>query len=818
MNIKQLGPFLGARTAIDPPGDHYSGDNRNVELEDGNIALRKGFRNVRQAQSDFSSEHGLLYVQGFDSDNETVEEYISFERLSTDDTGECEPYSGLATDGYKTKITNVGAALGLFAGDRKWQGFGFKDKAFCFNQSDANVLYQHTLGDSESFTPLVAPDAPSSQMTYSIRYQETAQSAYRRLSWAGTDPGDVTVTGACRTANPSVDGTNQFIIQHEDHDTAGAFGSFEIDLNAITAGVQDWTYNDTYAFSMAPMNPSVFDIDPATVKVKFTNNAGTPITVVPSEVKVLTTGPSTYAVRVQFDNKTRSDWATIRKFYVEYNTVRASSTQANNKMVIGQPFIGCCMIAPLGGTELSFPYSFVGPPETGSMESGFSTPGSGVTIPAVILNGFAPFLGMRGLGTWILFAHGNSSDADKVRLYVTNPLETPQKFRRIVEQSDDLLTYTLKMSWDEILKLDIYEQKTFEPQRIVGAFPFNSGVVWLMKGGFKNVVFSRVGDPLSGPSLLDPDDDYNRGVSFTLSANMADEGITGFQLGKCALIHGSQGQYGTVVPDRPYSADQPRKLPGSFGLCNPFASCRWRDDDGNPFSVAMAKNGEGIYGYVVNENFDGKQGFAVIELSASVRPSISNFLLAQDEQGYTATLDDVRIGVDEARDALFVIAGRRAMVLRRPSLLDGKRQWEFYEWESPVIGSIAFSVLRRMRWLTSTGILAENEWNSVTESYIEGFGRDAGTPITGYWESGEDSGPNRRIMYVYVDSAGIPEVHITSDRQSAIKGKKQGKKHVRFGPKQQGFNHKYKIRIEEGQLPIRDMWVHSTKAGKGYQR
>lgn len=153
-------------------------------------------------------------------------------------------------------------------------------------------------------------------------------------------------------------------------------------------------------------------------------------------------------------------------------------------------------------------------------------------------------------------------------------------------------------------------------------------------------------------------------------------------------------------------------------------------------------------------------------------------------------------------------------MLRRPSILDGERPWEFAEWNfggSYTVPYLGFSTKRRSVTMSSDGRLLEHEWNSSTGAWITGSNRDGGNAITSaYWQSKIFVGPNRRVANVYVERdsySDTPTVTITSSRTTASYTLTSGKRHFRAGPLVQGWDQQFKVELQENSSPVRRVEV-----------
>ena len=220
----------------------------------------------------------------------------------------------------------------------------------------------------------------------------------------------------------------------------------------------------------------------------------------------------------------------------------------------------------------------------------------------------------------------------------------------------------------------------FSSKGFVAGVPYKGWVAWLQAGGEANVRHSRVGNAEALYSPADGTDDLARGEDFTLADDFADEPLGGVQAGGALLVLGREGVYGQAG-DYPAKMTPFRKIPGSMGVCGRFAFARFRGGGGEPGVAWLDRSGENVWLATGEPLFAGDVQARPQELSAPVRGSLRAFLLdGQLDRFSDLALEDVRLDVDEATGALWVVLGARAAVLRPPSLTDGERQWELNDY------------------------------------------------------------------------------------------------------------------------------------------
>lgn len=827
MRTFDLGPFHGLVSQADPRyiGANSAQDLLNVALEDGSLRPRYGYRNVASAQSGHSANFGCVFLNGYNSSNTQVEEYITFETVSSN------------TRAYYRNATN-GSATQISASARNaspWTGFSFDQYGYLINPNESTPVFRRTIGSASSFVALQQPTTPTVGAGLEIVYQSTSGLQYPTMNWAGTDAADVTVTGSATTTSLTVNSDNSLTIQHSASSRLAS--SFEVDMNAITAGVQNWQYNDIFAFTLT-CSTTAFDIDPNTVQVLFTNNDGSPVSFAPVKINVyqnpVLLQNKQYVVRAEFTGKTRASWDNIRRIKVSYTVTVSSGTASNNRLTISPITVGCCNLkfpaerTPGQLAYFGYSYYFSG----SDMESGVGGI-SGIGNNALL--GYFPVQaldGVDGLGCWLKITATTSGDSnvDNNRFYFADG----QTFRLLATQTDATPTYLLQMSATEILNITAtYSAKPFKFTRCTGGFPFKAWVVWLYQNeGLSNVRHSRIGEPekqadSSLPGILNEEDDLNRGATFTLADDGGDFPVTGLEAGDACLLFGAEGVY-AQVGDTPSTLTPPKKLPGSIGIANKFAACRMRTDQGATGAAYVARDGSGVYFVLVNTAFDGDQGFQIVELTEAIRPEIQNFLITGG--GYTLAQfqSKVRIWADESTQSLWVACGSRVLVLRRPGP-DGQRSWEKYRYDTnsaeiayPVASFVSGVNRFVVRALMSDGTFAEFEYNSNTGAFITGASRDAGrTMPTPYWRSKKFTGQNRyirRVGFFREDASETPSATIVSSRQTATYTVAANKVFAKVSPLQSGWEHDFQINLTETMDPIDRVEIQEVPVSRGNHR
>lgn len=850
----RLGPFLGLVTSVGPEfiPDSAASDMLNYEIEDGALTPCFGYRNLAAARTNYDAAIGVValeYLQGYDSSNNLVEEYISFERDTVNNAAnKVSPFSRSVTTGAATEILNSAARLNLTTSGQ-WRGFSWRDVAYWMNPNETTTLYKHTLGSTTSFTPIAVPASPANPPTVACVYGSSG-SQYARLSWAGlTVASDLTVTG---NANASASYLTANVLNVA-HTGAPQASSVTIDLSETTAATGsnysfDWYDNDIFGLSLYSgelgnsLAPGLV-IDPQSLRIEFIDSAGT-TTFTPSATEYTFQRSDvgfgfTMAVRFKFDGKTRSAWGSgsvtpanvavglangkVKKLKLSYTVTGGSGNVSFNFLRIDSMVIGGVEMLQWNGDfeqedMLQFAYSHYN--SSTGFESGLSAK---VTAMNTLIDGTKPFAQLKPFGTWLTVTGANSSETDNNRLYVRVQSLTTGAFewKRVATQADSTLAIPYRITYSERLALSGYSN--ISPFTLTGlkfGVQWKGWVVWCYTGGYQNIRHSRVGDPEKQALTTDsPNDEdaISHGQTFSLADNFGDEPLNAFPCDDVLLVAGSNGVYAQQGP-YPSALTPFKRLPGDQGVAGPFACCRWLDDQGQPGMVFVSKNGDGVYFAVVSDATD-ERGMRVVPLDTAIQGQLIEWL--RDGQSLT-NFDTCRVWVDQQQDSLWVAMKNRALILRRPSHVDKKRQWIKREWtmaNSATLAQVSSSTRRRVRWMRSTGLFDENEYNSNTNVYITGSSRDGGsTMIAPYWVSGKDQGENRQLMNIFIerdDLTDTPTITNYCNRQSSGVSRTvaSGARYVRFSHLQSGWYHQFKILGAETNDPIRSLVPEYARLG-----
>lgn len=813
MKPKQITAFGGVNSAfnsrdIDPNMAQMS---VNARVEDGTISPRFGIKNKASAPAGFTASYAFEYLHGYDSGTEK-EEFLSVETVS----GNTKAYAINPSTLARTEITNGGGAVTLHASE--WVAKTFRQYAYLVNPNNSSApVYRHAIGSATSMTAIAVPAAPTVALTYVIKYGPGGTTPYSQLSFAGIDPtvaGEVACTGAATNTGSSLLSDDSLSIRHTNSEIES---SFEVDLNDGSAGVQDWTYRDNFAFSLT-CETNLFNIDPGSVTIELRNNDGTPKVLTPSRIEKTNntirpagTQGQSFAFFFAFEDKIRADFDNVRYFKVSYRVAKAHGTVANNDLIVTKPWIGGVQMVQSsknrepgsGGLYLHYTYYYSG----ALFESGFSPE---LFIPNSALTGTNPFAGLPALGVTVEVTATASGDSnvDEIRYYVLDNINL--NFRRLVSQTDADLTYDVRLTYAEITRLTEFAAAQFTFAGVTSLFAHKGMVVWLYDLESENVRLSRVGDPIRQASDEDNEEDLDRGRTMSLANNYGDKPLGGVSVGDGVMVAGEEGVYSSLGD---YGAQMTpfKKVAGSVGVAGKQAFDRWKDDSGVTGMVYVATNGQVYFSIPGNGASDGD----TVSLSEAIRDgdaSLKSWLL--DGQNLT-DYSTAKVRVNERDDTLVIIMGKRALKLRRPDQT-GKRNWEPEEFNrgSSVTISYAASSIYGLRWITSDGKIDEDEFDYSARQYVEGVNRDGGNPMpSGYWRSKTFVGQNRRILRVFVERTKMESpvrVRVISKRMTQVYTIPAFRNFARCHVLQQGFEHEFEVLLDESTGSIQRLYWEET--------
>lgn len=788
----ELIPFLGVVTSVGSriiKGFHAQ-DARNVRVENGEISVRRGFKRLQPRQALATAVHALFYLRGFDTAKDFVDEYLTIETVG----GQKKAYLRNGTTGAPSLITAAPADL-TNPDEIGWWAISNRDRGLVTN--GATVWY-HDVGITTSWVEAVPPTAPAAPTVASVYPPATG---YTKEGWNGlTMSGggaEVTYTGGATGTNSvsPATATGNMLINHN----ATGNASFEVDSWGRTAGATDWRNADCFGFTFSYPQGTGFRWDPQSLRI-YMRTAGKSYE--PVETIIHQVNSTTWNVYIRFQKiGERDEWGNgagsnlMRYINFSYTVTAFSQILGNNSHLAVSPMIVGGMryidIPGFWSSNLSGYARIVGTFYNSVTEIESEISPESRLYRALAEGTHALGAALPKFGSRVQITIGSSAVADFENAYIYN--NEDGNWYRIGQQPDGTGAWLWEPD-EPITVMQLLPEFNAFPFNNVGVksmFSYRGHTCWLYKGGENNVQYSASGSPFKQYTVNQNLEDASLGAQYSLADDYADEPEVGFDVGSSVLILGAHGAY-AQSGGYARALTPLKKIPGSYGVANPHAATRWKDESGGFGVIYVDQFAESCWYASVQPSFDGEQGFVLIELSESIRGLIKSFLLSQSG----ITKEDIRVGTSDRTDALYIIAGKRALVFRRASVVDGKRFWELYEWNIPSnVQEISFDEVRGDRWLRAAGEFDENEWDTAAEDWIE---KDAGNTIKNvYWHSKTWHSPsNSCVIRVYRTTDDLESRHaieVVSTRKTQQKNWPQGDRVVRFNPLQQGHHHSFKV-------------------------
>lgn len=724
----------------------------------------------------------------------------------------CQSASSLETGATQTGVTTIEWDFGSL-GMQNWQN----NDIFCFQVSTVAQL-----------------TGASGSIPGNFRGTYDNATTYKPGDLVHYDLGGVNRVAICIKTSTGNDPTG---MPHPGGSTA-----YWLDLKPYDAG----THDDGFAPQYKPkwtMDPPVFQLDPSSVTLTITDNSSNVYT--PKNVRMVNVSANTWAIWCEFDKTTgRSNWATIRKVKFTYSISKADPNPLYNQVLFSAFTVGNINYTGNGIFDtvpynMSLSYTYAN--SASGQESAMPACSADTSQPGLIISpiskGKPAVTGLPPMGTKLVATGTASGDSnvDTNNFYadvlpvVPNGSSDPG-FRLAATSTNTAHSATIAQSYYSLITQTL-QVNSADFSGAIAAVPFKGWFVWLMKGGKQNVRHSKVGNPTSlANPLIDRTDDASRGADFTLSDNFGDEPFMGHQADDSLIILGNKGVYAqvsglVVVQDQsgfamtgfvPSTFSPPKRLAKAQPCAGRFASDRWSVE--NQAGVAYLDTEGNVWWVEVTANFDGENGYSMIELSKDIRGAIDAARSAQSLNDFSTA----RVLADIKKDSLWVILGKYAFVLRRPNLLSGVRLWEKYQYTNmtPTFAYGAFTSNYGYRFLMSDGSVSEVEWNSSTPAWITGSNRENGAALAQancYWASRNYMGPNTRIMHVRADKVSpgdSVDVKIISDRETTTKTIAANTQYAKFGMLQQGWKHQIYVYLPETCAGIRKVVCQTFEIGK----
>lgn len=654
--------------------------------------------------------------------------------------------------------------------DSYWDLFVYNGQAYIFNYaagqevpgptSDEEPFLRYTIGDLSSLIAIKPPEtALYTDFPMSVKFRRQVGSdsgSYAVHNWEGLDSGDATYDGSVTTSG-DLDNTLTNSILWRQQSTNTGPGWWRLDMNGLTAsGTRNWRYNDVYLFTIVIKNPSLFQFDLNSLKITLENASSVTqqLELVFDPTYVNDGSGDLLSVRVyaKFPQKLEpSDWETTRYLRFDYVVTRVSTTDTDNDVVISPWTIGG--VVDWGQPPNSREESLRGLFQLGYLyynsETGLSSGVSGYLVfrQADLLGQALPFAGQTvymGTVPYLDIPESSEVGVDFTRIYMRRPIaqgdntvvmSAPRLVDSVADTGSGTSHYNMRFTGAEFDAAQDYEDGDFDFQDITAAVPLFGAVLYLFRNRQYNCRWSKVGNPLKlaniDGSAVDIDDPL-RPANFTLTDDGSDAPVGALSVENVTFILGQQGvhyQIGTVPAQMTY----PKRLnaPGCFGR---HSYCRWRDAEGRPGIAYVSRDGAQVWFIAASSVASDAANAQGYPLTNEDRDSAISHIFQRNhnKDGNVATL-----AYDAIRDSLWFQYSYRAMIFRRPCLVDGNRFWEHYAYGNQSDGSwlgtgytlASFHPDRGIRVTAPTGYVDELEYDS-TNYYAPIGGEDAAPTST----------------------------------------------------------------------------------------
>lgn len=824
-----FGPFLGVMSEVNPTGLplNYATASLNGRFEDGLFRTRRGWRNWVAANGSFTAWHGAGFVRGYAAVGDPKKALIVIENRG----GTRKPYEINLDTGAKSEITDSGTPLNLTNGD--YEAISFNGDAIVFRKG--GTVYRHAIGTLTSWLALDA-DRPANASTPTIGslYEPpTSPVSGTPFSWTGATGADVTDLvlyswGSVET----LDGSSYPMPAPESGDygrlstgNINGASSYVCEVSAILGGPLDWSDQE---YILCPfvldsqLGNRTLSINSCSIQVSLVNSSGTEQALTETwegyNVKGLVSAIGKFTIPAGANSAVTSD-VTKLKFVLTY-TISGTVTAPNyfrSTINIGEitPTVeGAGVYTPpaLSGDEKRVRFGIVHYDEERGVESAEPTPSAWMKLdpPNIWFTDSNVFMGDSGITVSGFGPSGLPGTTS--RLYVQ--FEDDAVWRLIGKKDGASPSWSITETFGV---LSAYPARIDHEPTPVGspscAATYKGFVVWGYETGGQNVKMSAVGSPGRLARNTDTAGDLEAGATWSLADGFDDAPKWFGGAGDALIALGARAAY-TSIGDYPVQMTPFKRIPKSKGVLGTCA-CRWTDDAGMPGVAYLGADLE-VWKLLIVRGSANDYGEPLIELTKGIRGKVREFLL----QTETPDLTKLAIGVDERTDSLWLTYADRAMVLRRATVTDGQRAWEFYSYAGGDWAKWVFAENHGIKALRTTGQIDEFERRSDTNAELTGTNRDGGSAMpTAYWEHAGRTDVARERWFsarVYRPAATTCTLKISSNGNAlvsypvsaALSGM------VRFSQNQVGYRHTFRIEIGETDGAIERAIVETRRLGK----
>lgn len=610
------------------------------------------------------------------------------------------------TDGYESTYSSDGTSAvpvlpdsytHMLTVDSVVYGFNYSAGDEVPQTSEQTPLWTMDLGDPYSFAavkPPVSPDDSGDKATVQYRRQPgSATLGYKLWNWASLEAGDGVEDGVIfTTALTNADNVSADITVADQ-----GLGTLLVTLAGLTASNQNYQYSDCHAFRITRSATTlVFDL--SSVQVYMKDTAGTRVDM---DTRVLPISSSAetnleYCVFCRFPpGKTRTNWTTTKHFGIEVNVTAGTGTLTLSPVKIGgMPGL----YVPNKDWQLGYAWKRS---DTG-LVSGI---GGAITLPWQDLRGDLAFASnapgftelWMGVIPYLTLQGSDETAVDLTDIVVRQEIALGDRsgdkawsqWRKVDEVTEASPTnYYFQTESATFGQKPAFTQGVFEYDDIVNAAVIHGSVLWMFRRNHRLCIrYSAVGDPLNLVKLDNTDLDIldpNEGANFTLSDQYNDQAVMALPIPNGAVIGALGGifvQNGSV----PLQMSPVYRLPGSMGVCGPDAIKLWHDQFDNPAIVYVTPKADMVNMVPILAVGDPQdKAYRPGELSIDLRGHVQDFLT---QGSLSINTDRMLVEVDPRGDSLLIVYVDRAIVMKRKSLMDGKRPWEKHRYYMGPTGS-----------------------------------------------------------------------------------------------------------------------------------
>jgi len=699
-SLIKIGPFAGGLVSAfggDAPGGSAQ-DALNARTTRRDLRFRRGFERLSPRVQGKTSVYGVARLRGYGDDYGALDEVLMVRK----EGGRVRPVSFMAPS-YSVPVEIKSGTENVTLEERRISAFTFRGKAYVIQPGAAKSVFEHAIGDPTSWITIqdskyTPPDANPAFSAELVQGEE--------VPWTAADITNTPVTqvGSGTVGSPTYSiGTNGQIVVTG---TGGRNGGNDSDvLVTVTfASPKDLSRGIVSGGYVA------LRVETGSVWTKF-RGSGMTLELYTSNTwfTVATSGGADSTITgvnsdtgITFIFKTGINLSAVEKMRMRLKSYVADPSGPSVAYTIRPFFLGGF---DLLATNAAFrPWAGAQPTDRaityGARCRRISTNRYSEIVPLAVKGALGPFA--PGPDPVRMGAYGNLffDGLDTTEFpRDANPISGSNDTRIQFLRQDAGGTWRVLQEVPNQPSQRIYDARRedivaglpesppgsyvapppsppFTSQGLKGGVAYRDWVVWLFQGGKSNIRHSRVGNAReirSESATYDPQDTTRPGT-YTMADGFADEPVGAVQAGQLLVILGSQGVY-AQYGEAPSAMTPSRRIPEVAGVAGLDAYCRWKAEAGG-YGVAWLDPHGNIWGLRASPRFEGDVSVRPEELSLPIRGDVRRLLgLSPGE-----SLAGAMLGYDEAEDALFIVLGRRGVIVRPRDGVDGPRRVEVSLW------------------------------------------------------------------------------------------------------------------------------------------